>query len=71
MTHLCNVVAVFKQTGTVWENYAPARVAPGQPSRRDFVGWTGIGPIAFLATASGLMMESVLSTAISFRSCSR
>ncbi|MHC4283195.1 MAG: MGH1-like glycoside hydrolase domain-containing protein, partial [Planctomycetota bacterium] len=39
---------VYKQTGTLWENYAPQSVARGKPSKGDFVGWTGIGPIAFL-----------------------
>jgi hypothetical protein len=47
LNHLGNVVAVFKETGTIWENYAPQRIAPGRPAKRDFVGWTGIGPIAF------------------------
>ncbi|MBN2132071.1 MAG: hypothetical protein JW741_21400 [Sedimentisphaerales bacterium] len=47
MNHLRCVVEVFKKTGTVWENYAPARVAGGKPAKGDFVGWTGIGPIAF------------------------
>ena len=32
----------------MWENYSPTRVAPGNPARADFVGWSGIGPIAFL-----------------------
>ena len=47
LNHLRNVVAIFKDTGTLWENYAPQHVAPGKPSKGDFVGWTGIGPIAF------------------------
>ncbi|HUS72046.1 MAG TPA: trehalase family glycosidase [Sedimentisphaerales bacterium] len=48
LNHLHNVVEVYKQTGTLWENYAPQSVARGKPSKGDFVGWTGIGPIAFL-----------------------
>jgi glycogen debranching enzyme len=41
--------AVFKDTGTVWENYAPEEpLRPGSPAERDFVGWTGDGPIALL-----------------------
>jgi len=48
MNHLHNVVEVYKQTGTLWENYAPQSVSRGKPSRGDFVGWTGIGPIEFL-----------------------
>jgi len=48
LNHLDNVVEVFKQTGTIWENYAPQKVAPGQPAKREFVGWSGIAPIALL-----------------------
>jgi glycogen debranching enzyme len=48
MNHLHNGVEVYKKTGTLWENYAPQSTSPGKPSKGDFVGWTGIGPIAFL-----------------------
>ena len=46
--HLENVVGVFEETGTVWENYAPETVAPGDPARPDFVGWAGLCPVAGL-----------------------
>jgi glycogen debranching enzyme len=47
--YLTAMAAVFKDTGTVWENYAPeAPLRPGNPAERDFVGWTGDGPIALL-----------------------
>ena len=46
--HLDNVVAVFEKTGTLHENYAPESAAPGTPSKPDFVGWTGLPPIAVL-----------------------
>jgi hypothetical protein len=46
--HLDNVVAVFARTGTVHENYAPESASPGTPSKPDFVGWTGLPPIAVL-----------------------
>ncbi len=46
--HLDNVVSVFEKTGTLWENYAPESADPGQPARPDFVGWTGLPPIAVL-----------------------
>ncbi len=46
--HLDAVVAVCEDTGTLWENYAPENNAPGNPSRGDFVGWTGLVPIAVL-----------------------
>jgi hypothetical protein len=39
---------VFQQTGTIWENYAPDAAAPGKPAGKDFVGWSGIGPILYL-----------------------
>jgi glycogen debranching enzyme len=49
--------SVHEATGTIWENYAPMYLSfggnapspqPGQPSKRDFVGWSGLGPIAIL-----------------------
>jgi glycogen debranching enzyme len=46
--HLDNVVAVFERTGTLYENYAPESAAPGAPAKPDFVGWTGLPPIAVL-----------------------
>ncbi|MBN1919232.1 MAG: alpha,alpha-trehalase [Verrucomicrobia bacterium] len=48
LNHVEHVTAVFLDTDTLWEDYAPMRVAPGNPARPDFVGWTGIGPISFL-----------------------
>jgi hypothetical protein len=47
--YLTAMSAVFKDTGTVWENYAPELpLRPGTPARPNFVGWTGDGPIALL-----------------------
>lgn len=46
--HLENVVEVFRKTGTLFENYAPECAEPGQPAKKDFVGWTGLSPIAIL-----------------------
>lgn len=46
--HLDNVAAVYEDTGTVWENYAPESADPGKPARPDFVGWTGLPGIAVL-----------------------
>ena len=46
--HLRNVAAVFQHTDTLWENYAPESAAPGNPARPNFVGWTGLTPIAIL-----------------------
>ena len=42
------IYRVYESSGTFWENYMPDYYAPGQPSKPDFVGWTGIGPIALL-----------------------
>ena len=47
-SHLACCVEVFAETGSIWENYAPDSVQPGDPARRDFVGWGGLGPIALL-----------------------
>lgn len=51
--YLAAMAEVFKKTGTVWENYAPESMDRGNQSARDFVGWTGCGPIA-------LYIENVL-----------
>ena len=44
--HYAAVFEVWKKTGTFWEYYAPERIEPGFMARRDFVGWTGLPPIA-------------------------
>ncbi|UCG57016.1 MAG: hypothetical protein JSU70_19395 [Phycisphaerales bacterium] len=63
LNHLHNVIEVFRTTGTVWENYAPQSIAPGKPSKRDFVGWTGIGPIALLLEyAIGVKADAIANT---------
>lgn len=50
--YLEGVVSVFNETNTVFENYAPetvdGRICKGNPAKPDFVGWTGIPPIAVL-----------------------
>ncbi|MDD6474546.1 MAG: trehalase family glycosidase [Sodaliphilus pleomorphus] len=43
-----NVLDVYKKTGTFWEYYAPESSDPGFMARKDFVGWTGLPPIAEL-----------------------
>jgi hypothetical protein len=44
-----NVAALFAKSGTVFENMSPERGGePGSPSKPDFVGWGGIGPVAVL-----------------------
>lgn len=46
--HLSMLGAVFRKTGTFWENYAPDSTERGQIARPEFVGWAGCGPIAML-----------------------
>lgn len=48
LKHLDVVVKVFESTGTLWENYAPESAARGNISKPEFVGWTGLVPIAVL-----------------------
>jgi len=48
INHVENVVKVFEQTGTLWENYAPEAAAQGNPGQGNFVGWTGLSPIAIM-----------------------
>jgi hypothetical protein len=43
-----HVVRVYQDTGTLWENYAPERAAQGNRAKGDFVGWSGLAPIAGL-----------------------
>jgi hypothetical protein len=46
--HLENIATVFERTDTFWEHYAPEEAAPGQGAKADYVGWTGLSPIAIL-----------------------
>lgn len=50
--HLQAVINVYKDQGTLFENYAPELINgkndKGAPSRPDFVGWTGLSPISIL-----------------------
>lgn len=53
--HYFNVLKCYENTGTLWENYKPCAAEPGMYvsggenfSRKEFVGWTGIIPIAIL-----------------------
>lgn len=51
-SHLDAVVSVFKNRGTLFENYAPELVddifEKGSSSMADFVGWTGLSPISIM-----------------------
>jgi len=46
--HLRHVIETFSKTDTLWENYSPETVDPGNPSRADFVGWTGLSSVSVL-----------------------
>ena len=43
-----NVVTVFKNDATLYENYSPERPCKGEPAEKDFVGWSGLFPISIL-----------------------
>ena len=45
--YLKNIIEVFNKDKTLYENYAPDFAMPDS-THKDFVGWTGIGPIAVL-----------------------
>lgn len=47
VNHFFNVIDSFARTHTLWEHFAPDAHAEGR-GRSDFVGWTGITPIAVL-----------------------
>jgi len=51
MKHHQRVGEVFNKTGTFWEYYAPETSDPGFLARPDFVGWTGLVPVAVLFEA--------------------
>lgn len=46
LNHYANVLQVWRDTGTFWEYYSPESCEPGFMARKDFVGWTGLPPIA-------------------------
>jgi glycogen debranching enzyme len=66
--HVEVVAKVFKASGTIWESYAPdaekpARTAAKKLVQRDFVGWSGIGPIMyFLEYVIGLRAHAPANT---------
>ncbi len=56
--HLEHVVRVFKETGTLWENYRPNEAKRGEPSKPNFVGWTGLSPISiFIEYVLGIRFD--------------
>lgn len=45
LKHVEHVANVYRETGTLHENYSPEYSQPGIPARKDFVGWTGLSAI--------------------------
>ncbi|KAA0164044.1 hypothetical protein FNF31_02593 [Cafeteria roenbergensis] len=48
LRHCRAVWEAFEATGTVHENYSPVAATAGRPAKGDFVGWSGLGPVAIL-----------------------
>lgn len=48
LNHLDAVAKVWKETGTIWENYSPDHITSGDSDHKDFVGISGIGPVLYL-----------------------
>lgn len=48
MNHYKRTFEVYQSTGTFWEYYSPEKPEPGFMARPNFVGWTGLPPIALL-----------------------
>ena len=60
---LVGMYEVFKKTGTVWENYAPESYEQGDIAKKDFVGWTGLGPISLLIeNVMGIQLDALNNT---------
>lgn len=68
LNHVALVADVYRTTGTIWENYAPDKTAQGRHAdgrdvAKDFVGWSGIGPIKFFIDyALGLQADALKNT---------
>ncbi|MBN1918877.1 MAG: hypothetical protein JW889_13305 [Verrucomicrobia bacterium] len=48
LNHLTMMARAMKDTGTIWQYYAPDGSGPGAEAQQGFVGWSGLGPIALL-----------------------
>ena len=48
VNHLSHVADVYQHTDTFWEYYMPESAEPGAKAKPDFVGITGLTPIAIL-----------------------
>ena len=43
-----NVLTAFQKEQTLYENYAPESACAGSPSKKNFVGWSGLFPISIM-----------------------
>ncbi|XID90265.1 trehalase family glycosidase [Paenibacillaceae bacterium WGS1546] len=48
LNHLDNVVQIFRDTGTIWENYPADSIDSGNADKKDFIGWSGIASTLYL-----------------------
>ena len=56
--HYDQMLAVWRNTGTFWENYAPEYTGQGGRAKPDFVGWTGLTPITiFIEYVLGVQLD--------------
>jgi hypothetical protein len=63
LNHLDAVARVWQETGTIWENYPADSISSADSDRRDFVGWSGMGPIRYLLRyALGLVPDAPANT---------
>lgn len=58
MNHLTVLNQVFRDTGTIWENYPADSVSSGNADHADMIGWSGIAPILYyIQYGVGLSMK--------------
>lgn len=68
LNHVALVANVYRDSGTIWENYAPNSDshgfhADGKPVAKDFVGWSGIAPIKlFIEYGIGLKADATMNS---------
>ena len=65
--HLKNVVEIYSQSGTIYENFAPDSVGPGRVGTitvgGDLVGWGAIPPVVYLIEhAIGIKVDAISNT---------
>jgi hypothetical protein len=48
LNHVDALARVWEETGTIWENYPADSISSADSDRRDFVGWSGLGPTRYL-----------------------